>query len=448
MDPIWSCNNIFLIPVGYDFGFEDNQILYLFYSPLAGQCVLVTKEDAEKIYDDLRNGTLEKKYQSMTHYLFPSQKKGYHVDCNDYTKMYVLLNQKCNFSCSYCYSAAGRSNQELSMSQIKTMFDYFFFEIPPAEKKRKIVFAGGGEPFLSWNLLKETVRYAEECAISTGQRVSFSSFTNTSILDEEKIRFILEHNVLINSSFDILPKIQESQRDKYDLVSANLKKMLESGIRVNIAATITSSAIPEMERMIQEVITHYPGVEGVNLEMVFDSRTMHDRESTICYFLNFYNSYISAEKLARKNNLHLYNSFFYLRNIIRDRYCGGAFVLTADGKLSSCPYVSTPKDPGYQIMSYGECNNGKVVIDKNKLSAFLSVKAENKPECRNCFAKWNCGGGCPNSLSLYTSEVRTAICENTRLYLKKELLRKLEEDFQNVHHKALCDHLHTELKTK
>ena len=437
MNETWNCKHVFFLPVGDEFGLEDNGSVYLVYSPLAGKTLLATEQEAEKMKRDLLQETEPDYLKPLTACSFPREKPGYHASYSDYTALYILLNRKCNLSCTYCYAARERSSLELSDGTIESMIRFLFSGVKNAGRKRKIWFLGGGEPLLSWDRLKSSVLYAEETAARAQTDVSFLVISNTTLFDDEIISFLQEHHIAVKSSFDILPHIQNSQRGEYDRVAKNLKRLLEAGLQVDIQATITPRALPEMTDMVNEIIRSYPGIDKVSFEMVFSPETFQDAESTEKYILDFYESFLPARKKAEENGIDLFNSFVEACNITRDRYCGGLFVLTPDGNLSACPYVSSPRDDGYEKMIYGKVTDREIEIDDEKIGAFLSRKAENQTKCHHCFARWNCGGGCPNAENSYSPEVREAICKCMRYILKKELLRRMEESYSRDHHRSL-----------
>ena len=78
------------------------------------------------------------------------------------------------------------------MEQLKTMLDFFFSTQCSPDKKRNIVFVGGGEPLLSWDLLKSAVLYAQEQAARREKDLSVEITTNTSLFNDDKIDFILD----------------------------------------------------------------------------------------------------------------------------------------------------------------------------------------------------------------------------------------------------------------
>ena len=74
----------------------------------------------------------------------------------------ILLNYTCNFKCVYCYSAQGRSQKEIDWISIKAMLDYLFDSNKKQTRPYVIHFSGGGEPLMSFQLIKQTVEYIEE----------------------------------------------------------------------------------------------------------------------------------------------------------------------------------------------------------------------------------------------------------------------------------------------
>ncbi|MBO4630698.1 MAG: hypothetical protein J5858_02120, partial [Lentisphaeria bacterium] len=124
----WHIQRIFSIPVGNELEFDDDDKVFLIYAPLAGQSLLMTKQESEKFRKDLLSNSCNDELAALTRGKLPSQRLGYHASYHDFTVLYIILNQRCNFSCTYCYSANGRSNQELTFDQLKTMVDFFFSE--------------------------------------------------------------------------------------------------------------------------------------------------------------------------------------------------------------------------------------------------------------------------------------------------------------------------------
>ena len=445
MSDILQSKNIYCIPVGKEFEFEDDNRVFLVYSPLSSKTLLMSASELADLKSNLADSQSSSVLAMLACHSYPANRKGYHANYKDCTTLYVLPNQKCNFRCAYCYSAKGRSDVELTFEQIQTMFEYFFSLQRCAERTRRIMFVGGGEPFLSWNLIIQSIFYAEKLAEENEIDLHITITTNASLLNDERISFVKGHAISLKCSFDILPELQNRQRQDYDLVASNLSKVLDAGISTNIQATITPGAVPLMPDMINHVALYFPKVRSICLGNIWSEEVLKDAKSTFKYFKQFYSSFIAARQIAEKANIVIFNTIINAHEIIRDRYCGGILVLTPNGKISPCVYVSSPQDVGYEQQIFGMVKNKHVEIDEEKIGVFWEYKAANNPKCQNCFARWNCGGGCPHTALYYTEEVQNTICEIMRQCLKKELLYKISKDFSIKHKIPLQKHLHDQL---
>ena len=122
------------------------------YSPIARSIALVENFSAKGYHEALR---------VLTNYIPISQQKKV-KDPKDYTLLTVLPNNTCNFSCSYCYSAAGRNRSVLPLKKLFAAIKYFIISKPKGfDKPLSISFMGGGEPMLSWDNVKAGICFSE-----------------------------------------------------------------------------------------------------------------------------------------------------------------------------------------------------------------------------------------------------------------------------------------------
>ena len=137
-------NNVFPIPVG-DFFHKETDACYLVYAPLSNVFYLSTGDEVRKLEQTLKKGEdtpLVRKLLKQDAFKAINQE----VSVDTFCTLHLLLNEKCNFSCKYCYSANGRSKAELTEDQIYTTLDYFLSSERAAVKDRTVMFMGGGEP--------------------------------------------------------------------------------------------------------------------------------------------------------------------------------------------------------------------------------------------------------------------------------------------------------------
>ena len=160
-------NNIFFIPVGTFFG-KAAEACYMVYAPLKNNFFLVTAAEAAKMQAQQAAGEQPEVLKA----LYAPEPEPQEVTTDTFVTLHLLLNEKCNFHCVYCYSAQGRSNAELTDEQIEPVLRWFLSAERKAPKKRTVMFMGGGEPVLSWKKLVAATELAKQIAEEHAKRDS------------------------------------------------------------------------------------------------------------------------------------------------------------------------------------------------------------------------------------------------------------------------------------
>ncbi len=425
-------NNIYSIPVGKYFG-VDNDICQLVYSPLANVFFLSTIDEVKRLDKLMEDGELEDKTLCalLKQDAFPE--KSADVSADTFCTLHLLLNEKCNFKCKYCYSASGRSTAELSMRTVAPMLDYFLSPERKAVKNRTVMFMGGGEPSLSWDILKESTLYAEKITDGTSVIPHFAITTNGSILNEEMIEFFKKHDFTVQLSFEVLPDVQNRQRGSYETVAKNVKRLTEAGVKNYVRATVTEQNVNRIPEMVEHCHKEFPLVNKLSCQQVVDPNYFTSTEIVKDFFRRYFNSFKEGEQLAEKYGITLRSSSSHLINYSkRERFCYNLVCLTPYGTLTVCPDVSSPSEADYPDAIFGQVRETGLVIDHKRFSEITSGSIHTIEKCSTCYAKWNCGSGCPSSRRVYTTEIFDAICDHYRAMLTDSLINALKEK----HHKA------------
>ena len=137
----------------------------------------------------------------------------------------ILINQRCNFACKYCYSANGRSDAELSQELFPVITDWFVRKERLSEshsRKLGVTFSGGGDPSLSLGKVRELVELFRRRASELGVNISFGMVCNGSRLKEDDLSFLKKYVDNIVISFDVIPEVHDAQRSHYGTVSVLL----------------------------------------------------------------------------------------------------------------------------------------------------------------------------------------------------------------------------------
>ncbi len=389
----------------------------ILYSPIA-RCMAVV----ERGQDICSHPTL----QALTEYVPMAQQKRVRKP-EDYTLLTILPNNTCNFACSYCYSAAGRNRSVLDVEKMTAAIDYFIDTKPEGfSKALSISFMGGGEPMLSWENVKQGILHAKQRAVEKGLRLNISVITNGSIANEECILFFLQNRVNVSVSFEILEDVQNAQRKNFDLVRGNIRRLCEANVPVQINATITPLNVDRMQEMLATAMLDFPKVDS----LMFEPATGEDIYGTTERLRQFYAAYLDGFgrclAMADEHGISL-TSFALLRTVFPiERACPGELCVTADGYISGCYCVGSPREPLFEQTQYGQVKGGHVLLDIGKFEALIGENVYTKAECKECEARWNCGGGCYHQYHSYSPPLREEVCLFTRAFVEMVVKHRVE----------------------
>lgn len=425
--------NIFCIPMG-DFWHINPERVFAIYAPFCGLHMLADSHQAEALetaasssegtHDVLR--TLETLSRDEN---LPIEKV--HYNTNELYQVDILANNTCNFHCVYCYSAAGRSNTKLRLDQITPLIDYLFDGRHNPAQPYIIHFSGGGEPLLSLDIIRDTIDYIKQ-AHSKGNKHPYrlGIVTNGSLLDSETAAYLHSEDVEIIVSFEILEKLQNKERGSYAQVAANLDALLQKGIPFAIRTTFTYESVPFMGDMVKTLHERFPGLHNVAFDTVLSADLFKTPEELEAYYSDFLNNYYLARELGKTYSISVGCLAAEPLHLLRDRTCAGKFVLTPWGTLTACSRISSPKENNYDQYEYGSIHNDQLYIDQSRFSTIMhDCNIHTTPMCRNCYAKWNCGGGCRLFHHSFDERFEKVRCDFVRTALKRELLDTLGRSF-------------------
>ena len=427
--------NIFAIPAGERWG-KNPEDIFIIYAPLGGHISLGTADSVAELEKCAAGASADEAalralaaFQAPgkvpVHYLPASPRELYQID--------ILSNYTCNFKCIYCYSAAGRSTGQIDFDHIKALIDYLFR--PGLRQKNPYIinFSGGGEPLISFPTIKKTVEYIEKVTHGTDYRYNIGLVTNGSLVTPEIVDYLQRHRIDMAVSFEILQRLQDKERGSYDKVAANIDMMLDRGYPFGIRTTFTPESVDCMTEMIEEVHNRFPRLKKVVYDVVLAPSLFDTPADLEKYYDTFIDEYYKAKELARGYGITLESIAVETLSMIRDRTCEGKIVLTPVGTVSSCARISSPKEELYDEYTYGEVKDGRLTFDEEKFRSILNTSNIYTQEmCRECYARWNCGGGCRLFHHSFRPEFEEIRCNFVRKALKRELINVLSDKFRQT----------------
>lgn len=419
-------NNIFILSPN---DFTDRVDLYLVYAPLAGLCSLATIDEVRKLEDDLAaypNCDAPKMVEAFIRGSIDQAKQNAVETADDFLQLYILPNFKCNFSCSYCFSANGRATEEVKEVDLIATLDFFVDRKRIDTDALSISYLGGGEPTLSWDLVKAGISHAARLAEESGIRLYTTIVTNGSKITDEMARFLKKHNVLVRVSFEILPDIQALQRGQYENVCRGIKILETAGVNHMVRSMITPDNVERLEEMIEVLHCKFPRVKSVLFDPITSSQMFHDVEFTSKFYDNYFSHFLNARHLGKKYGIEVANATLRNIDLIVERYCAGELCLTPQGTITICHQVSSPREKGYDDFIFGRVIDKKLEIDYEKFQLLKSrYTLYDNPRCAECPVKWTCGGGCTQQRRQYTDEILNVICQSERRFTAAFLLERL-----------------------
>lgn len=314
------------------------------------------------------------------------------------------LAQACNMGCSYCYADEGKFGgpaRVMPLDVAQAAVDRLIAEAAP--RADLLVGFMGGEPFLRRALMREVVPYARSRARAAGRTVRFSVTTNATLLTDDDIRFLADHDFQVAVSIDGPKALNDSQRplkgggSAYERVVAALEKFDRLGRprHLSARATVTpggGSLLATLDHLIGL------GFDSVGFSPVLVSPDPA-RAFTAADFAPFRDDMIACGEKAKaailaRRRYPFSNFETALHEIHRGSHrpypCGaGAAYLSVDvdGGLYACHRLVDD-----QRFAMGDVTHGSDVA--RRASHLAERHVDRQEPCRSCWARYLCGGGC------------------------------------------------------
>lgn len=176
--------------------------------------------------------------------------------------IFVLTNV-CNMSCIYCQA---KDDEAIVRNFMSKETAEKCVDVALSSPSRFLTFEfQGGEPLANFEVLKHIVLYAEEKRGS--KSITFSLVSNLTLLTEEKLAFLMEHEVGISTSVDGFEELHNKNRPftngagTYAIVQEKIKYIQDQSYRVGAIQTTTRQSLAYPK----EIIDTYIGLNQTNV---------------------------------------------------------------------------------------------------------------------------------------------------------------------------------------
>jgi len=173
----------------------------------------------------------------------------------------AVVTNRCNFDCIYCQTR-GKQKGDMDVKVAVKVLEYLFASRTP---NVNLEFQGG-EPLLNWKVVEYLIHWARK-SNTTGKNLKISLVSNLSLLDEEKIDFLIENDVDLCTSIDgpshIHDRLRKFKNGKgsYEVVVETINRIKErykkkgKNKRIGALPTITRYSFPYFKEIIDEYIS-------------------------------------------------------------------------------------------------------------------------------------------------------------------------------------------------
>ncbi len=362
----------------------------------------VTEEDVKLCIEDVKALEAAGKLWSVDDY--EDIAIGWKNNSKVIKAMCLHIAHTCNLNCSYCFASQGKYQGERALMTFEVGKQAFDFLIANSGTRRNLeVDFFGGEPLMNWDVVKQLVAYAREQEKIHNKNFRFTLTTNGVLIDDEIIDFLNKemHNVVL--SLDGRKEVHDHLRKdyrgngSYDVIVPKFKRLVEKrgGQGYYMRGTFTHNNVDFTNDIFHMADL---GFTELSMEPVVcspDDPYALTQEDMPKLFEQY--EILAKEMVKRKKEGRGFTFYHYMLDLQngpciykRITGCGSGteyMAVTPWGELYPChQFVGDPK------YSLGNIWDG--VTNKAAQDEFRSCNAYARPECKDCWAKLYCSGGC------------------------------------------------------
>jgi uncharacterized protein len=343
------------------------------------------------------------------------------------TMAVLLLTNRCNLRCTYCYAAGGEGPpRDLSLELAQAAIDYVCQNAAEQGQPHfELTFHGGGEPVQAWEVLQQATAYARGKDLPC--RVSMVS---NGVWSARQREWILHNLDSLSLSFDGTQATQDRQRPLVAgqgsfravmrTIAALDRAKFPYGIRMTATAPWRGQFSEDVRFICQET-----GCPVMQVEPAFNTRRGEHQGPTLEESEAFIEAFMEAFEVAGRAGRRLTYSgarpWLLARTFCSAPY--SALIVNTAGNLVSCYEVADEGHPLREMSTVGRIVGDRIVVDHQARDSLLTFLEERRETCQDCFCYWHCAGDCyPRSLAAETGNPHA---ESPRCYMNREITARL-----------------------
>ena len=400
----------------------------------------VTEEDLKLCMEDV--AALEKAGKLYSEDTFEDKAGVFKARSGNVIKALCLhVAHTCNLNCSYCFASQGKYHGDRAIMSLEVGKRALDFLIENSGTRRNLeVDFFGGEPLMNWDVVKELVAYAREQEKIHNKNFRFTLTTNGMLIDDDVIEFANKEcsNVVLSldgrKEIHDLTRVDYAGNGSYEKIVPKFKKLVEArgGKDYYMRGTFTH-ANPDFTKDVFHMADL--GFTELSMEPVVcapgDPAALTPEDIEI---VKEQYEILAKEMIKRKKEGRGFTFYHYMLDLTegpcvykRISGCGSGteyMAVTPWGDLYPCHQFV-----GEEEYKLGDIWNG--VTNDAVREDFRSCNAYSREECKDCWAKLWCSGGCAANAFHASGSIRGVYepgCELFKKRMECAIMIKVAED--------------------
>ena len=335
----------------------------------------------------------------------------------------------CNLNCEYCFASQGKYHGERALMSFEVGKQAIDFLIKNSGKRHNLeVDFFGGEPLVNFEVVKKIVAYAREQEKIHDKNFRFTLTTNGMLLDDDVIDFANKEMDNVVLSLDGRKEIHDSLRKtvdgrgSYDIILPKFKKFVQSrgDKSYYMRGTFTHNNVDFTKDIFHMADM---GFKELSMEPVVcapnEPYALTEEDLSVLYEQY---EILAKEMLKREKEGRPFTFYHYMLDLAhgpciykRISGCGSGteyMAVTPWGNLYPChQFVGDEK---YLL---GNIYDG--VTNTALRDEFKMCNAYARPNCKNCWAKLYCSGGCAANAYHATGSITGTYEYGCKLFKKR-----------------------------
>ena len=339
------------------------------------------------------------------------------------------IAHSCNLNCAYCFASQGKYNGERALMSFEVGKQALDFLIENSGTRRNLeVDFFGGEPLMNFQVVKDLVAYARSIEKEKGKNFRFTLTTNGVLVDDDVIDFANRECSNVVLSLDGRKEVHDRFRVDYagkgswEKIVPKFQKFVEArgGKGYYMRGTFTHHN-PDFLKDIQQMLDL--GFTELSMEPVVcaagDPSELTEEDLPIV--LEQYEQL--AELMLQKDKEGKPFTFYHY---MIDLTGGPCIYKRISGCGSGTEYMAvTPQGelyPCHQFVGDEKFKLGDIwqgVTNTPIQAEFAACNVYAHPECRDCWARLYCSGGCAANAYHATGSVTGVYEYGCKLFRKR-----------------------------